>query len=82
MDVYLKDKIIYLTSESENIIDHLEHDCVYVIGGLVDHNAHKGMCYKLATEASIRHGRLPLDKFLQMKARKVLTIDHGKHCMI
>lgn len=76
MDVYLKDKIIYLTSESENIIDHLEHDCVYVIGGLVDHNAHKGMCYKLATEASIRHGRLPLDKFLQMKARKVLTIDH------
>lgn len=27
-------------------------------------------------EAGIRHGRLPLDKFLQMKARKVLTVDH------
>lgn len=37
------------------------------------------MCHKLAIEAGVRHGRLPLDKFLQMKARKVLTIDHGKH---
>lgn len=27
-------------------------------------------------EARVRHGRLPLDKFLKMKARKVLTIDH------
>ncbi|XP_012543434.1 tRNA methyltransferase 10 homolog A [Monomorium pharaonis] len=76
MDVYPKDKIVYLTSESKNVIDCLEHDCVYVIGGLVDHNAHKGMCHKLAIEAGVRHGRLPLDKFLQMKARKVLTIDH------
>lgn len=38
------------------------------------------MCHKLAVEANVKHGRLPLDKFLQMKARKVLTIDHGKHC--
>ncbi|XP_076242457.1 tRNA methyltransferase 10 homolog A isoform X2 [Calliopsis andreniformis] len=70
------DKIIYLTSESENIINHLEHDCVYVIGGLVDHNSRKGLCHKLAIQTGVRHGRLPLDKFLQMKARKVLTIDH------
>ncbi|XP_011866737.1 PREDICTED: tRNA methyltransferase 10 homolog A isoform X2 [Vollenhovia emeryi] len=76
IDVYPKDKIIYLTSESKNVIDCLEHDCVYVIGGLVDHNAHKGMCHKLAEEAGIKHGRLALDEFLQMKARKVLTIDH------
>lgn len=76
INIYPKDKIIYLTSESKNVIDRLEHDCVYVIGGLVDHNAHKGMCHKLAVEAGVKHGRLPLDKFLQMKARKVLTIDH------
>ncbi|XP_053983146.1 tRNA methyltransferase 10 homolog A isoform X2 [Hylaeus volcanicus] len=76
LDVYPKEKIVYLTSESEVIIDHLEHDCVYVIGGLVDHNSHKGLCHKVAVQAGVRHGRLPLDKFLQMKARKVLTVDH------
>lgn len=76
LSVYSKEKIVYLTSESENIIDCLEQDHVYVIGGLVDHNSHKGLCHKLAIEAGIQHGRLPLDKFLQMKARKVLTVDH------
>ncbi|XP_008558822.1 tRNA methyltransferase 10 homolog A [Microplitis demolitor] len=74
--VYSDKKIIYLTSESENIIENLDEDCVYVIGGLVDHNCHKGLCHKLAVEAGIQHARLPLDKFLKMKARKVLTIDH------
>ncbi|KOC60196.1 RNA (guanine-9-)-methyltransferase domain-containing protein 2 [Habropoda laboriosa] len=76
LNIYLKEKIIYLTSESENVISHLEQDSVYVIGGLVDHNSHKGFCHKLAKQAGIRHGRLPLDKFLRMKARKVLTVDH------
>ncbi|XP_031838521.1 tRNA (guanine(9)-N(1))-methyltransferase Trmt10A isoform X1 [Nomia melanderi] len=76
LDIYPKEKIIYLTSESENVINHLEHDCVYVIGGLVDHNSHKGLCHKVAKQAGVRHGRLPLDKFLEMKARKVLTVDH------
>ncbi|XP_043512897.1 tRNA methyltransferase 10 homolog A isoform X1 [Frieseomelitta varia] len=76
LDIYPKEKIIYLTSESENVITQLEHDYVYVIGGLVDHNSHKGLCHKLALQAGVRHGRLPLDKFLNMKARKVLTVDH------
>ncbi|XP_043275392.1 tRNA methyltransferase 10 homolog A [Venturia canescens] len=79
-DSYLKmyndKKIVYLTSESENVVDTLEPDCVYVIGGLVDHNSHKGYCHKLAIQEKVRHARLPLDKFLKMKARKVLTVDH------
>jgi hypothetical protein len=37
----------------------------------------KGLCHRLAVNNNIKHGRLPLDKFLQMKARKVLTVDHG-----
>lgn len=38
----------------------------------------QGLCYKIAVEQGIRHGQLPLAKYVNMKTRKVLTIDHGE----
>lgn len=52
INTYPKDKIIYLTSESKNVIEQLEHDSVYVIGGLVDHNAHKVKYFVLRDSAN------------------------------
>ncbi|KAJ2952794.1 hypothetical protein O0L34_g7153 [Tuta absoluta] len=76
IELFSKDKIVYLTSESDNVIEEFEEDTYYVIGGLVDHNQHKGLCHKIAQEQGIRHAQLPLDKYVNMKTRKVLTIDH------
>ncbi|KAG7157556.1 tRNA methyltransferase 10 homolog A-like [Homarus americanus] len=76
MDIFPKEEVVYLTSESENVITSLDDTKVYVIGGLVDHNVHKGLCYKLAIEKGIKHAKLPLDDFIEMKTRKVLTVDH------
>jgi len=93
-EVWPKDKIVYLTSESDNVVDKLEgsqhcgaarrdifspnipDDHHYIIGGLVDHNRHKGLCHRLATEKGVRHARLPLQEHVNMATRKVLTIDH------
>ncbi|XP_034247642.1 tRNA methyltransferase 10 homolog A isoform X2 [Thrips palmi] len=75
-DVFSKDEIIYLSSESDNIISDLDDTKVYIIGGLVDHNAHKGLCHRLAEEKKIAHAQLPISEFLDLKSRKVLTIDH------
>ena len=44
MDVFESKDIVYLTSESDNVITGLQNDKVYIIGGLVDHNSHK-VCY-------------------------------------
>jgi len=71
-----KEKIVYLTSESENTLDKLEEDKVYIIGGLVDHNQHKGVCHSSAVERGFAHARLPIDEFMDMKTRKVLTVNH------
>lgn len=71
-----KTKVVYLSSESENVIQDFEPGKIYVIGALVDHNLHKGLCHKLAIEDGIEHARLPIDEYVSLKTRKVLAINH------
>ncbi|KAF5292610.1 hypothetical protein FQA39_LY13943 [Lamprigera yunnana] len=75
LDVFPKEKLVYLSSESDNVIKVLEQDKVYIIGGLVDHNSHKGVCYKKAVDQGIAHGQLPISEYFNFKARKVFTIN-------
>ncbi|KJH51863.1 tRNA (guanine-N(1)-)-methyltransferase [Dictyocaulus viviparus] len=75
-DLFQTSEIVYLTADSENVLTKLEESKVYVIGGLVDHNSEKGLCYQLAIRNGYEHARLPIDEFVEMKTRKVLTINH------
>lgn len=38
----------------------------------------QGLCHQIAQDKGISHGQLPIGEFLEMKTRKILTIDHGK----
>lgn len=69
--LWAKEEIVYLTAESENLLEKLEENKVYVIGGLVDHNAHKGLCHSIAKTNGFSHARLPIDQFVQLNTRKV-----------
>uniref|UniRef100_A0A182P8J7 tRNA (guanine(9)-N(1))-methyltransferase n=1 Tax=Anopheles epiroticus TaxID=199890 RepID=A0A182P8J7_9DIPT len=75
MQLFKPSTLVYLTSESEHVLERLEEGCVYVIGGLVDHNQHKGYCHQLAQRHGIRHARLPLAEHLVIKTRTILTIN-------
>lgn len=75
-DVFSQEDIVYLSSDSPNVLSELDESKAYIIGGLVDHNHHKGLCYDLAVQRGIAHAQLPITEFVKLKSRKVITVNH------
>ncbi|XP_076327249.1 tRNA methyltransferase 10 homolog A-like isoform X4 [Tachypleus tridentatus] len=59
---------LYITSFSGAVRENLSK-----YPGIVNWD---GLCYRKAIEKGINHARLPIDEFIKMQTRKVLTIDH------
>ncbi|KAH9482346.1 tRNA (guanine(9)-N1)-methyltransferase [Psilocybe cubensis] len=71
-----KDKIVYLTADTEDELIELKPDEVYIIGGIVDHNRYKNLCLNKANESGVRTARLPIGRYLaSLPTRKVLTVN-------
>uniref|UniRef100_A0A671N8E6 tRNA (guanine(9)-N(1))-methyltransferase n=1 Tax=Sinocyclocheilus anshuiensis TaxID=1608454 RepID=A0A671N8E6_9TELE len=75
-EIMKKEDLVYLTSDSPNVLQELDEAKAYVIGGLVDHNHHKGITFGRAQELGIAHAQLPLGSFVQMNSHKVLAVNH------
>ncbi len=75
-------EVVYLTSESENTLTELKPYSTYIIGGLVDKNREKGICYKRAKQRGIKTARLPIGEFMEMQSRKVLATNHVNEIML
>lgn len=72
-----KEDLVYLTADSPNTITELDNSKVYIIGGLVDHNQHKGICYKKAQAQGISHGKFPIKEHVSIgDYSTVLTVNH------
>jgi tRNA (guanine9-N1)-methyltransferase len=69
-------EIIYLSSESDNVLTHLKPNGTYIIGGLVDKNRHKGICHRRAVSRGIKTAKLPIKEYLEMRDRQVLVTNH------
>ncbi|KAL2268316.1 hypothetical protein VTJ83DRAFT_3162 [Remersonia thermophila] len=65
--------VVYLTSESPYTLERLEANTSYVIGGIVDKNREKGLCYKRAKDFKVRTAKLPIGEYMAMQSRYVLT---------
>ncbi|KAF4456569.1 tRNA (guanine-N(1)-)-methyltransferase [Fusarium austroafricanum] len=74
--------IVYLSSDSPYTLERLEPNTSYVIGGLVDKNREKGLCYKRARERGIRTARLPIGQYMVMQSRTVLATNHVVEIML
>ncbi|EHA48505.1 tRNA (guanine-N(1)-)-methyltransferase [Pyricularia oryzae 70-15] len=74
--------IVYLTSDSPYTLERLEPNTSYVIGGIVDRNRQKGLCYKRACENGVRTAKLPITDYLVMASRQVLTTNQVLEIML
>lgn len=75
-------EVIYLTSESPNTLRELRPYSTYIIGGLVDKNRHKGICYKVACDKNIKTAKLPISEYMEMQSRYVLATNHVVEIML
>jgi tRNA (guanine9-N1)-methyltransferase len=74
--------IIYLSSDSPHTLEKLSPYTSYIIGGIVDKNRHKGLCYKRACERGIPTAKLPIGEYMTMQSRSVLAINHVVEIML
>ncbi|KAI9825319.1 MAG: hypothetical protein M1819_000565 [Sarea resinae] len=77
-----EDEVIYLSSDSPNTLTELKPYSTYIIGGIVDKNRHKGLCYKRAVERGMQTAKLPIGDYLRMSSRFVLTTNHVLEIML
>ncbi len=71
-----KSTLVYLTSDSDHTLEHLDDSKVYVIGGIVDRNRLKRTTINKANELNITTAKLPIEEHLKFCATKVLTVNH------
>ncbi|PKI47539.1 hypothetical protein CRG98_032129 [Punica granatum] len=63
-----KSNLVYLTADSETVLDILDCSKIYIIGGLVDRNRCKGITMKKAQEQEIQTAKLPIGNYLKMSS--------------
>lgn len=69
-----KERLVYLTADSETTLDVLDPKHIYIIGGLVDRNRWKGLTMKKAEDQGIQTAKLPIGTYLKMSSSQVCSV--------
>ncbi|SCU91323.1 LAFA_0F03070g1_1 [Lachancea sp. 'fantastica'] len=73
---------VYLTADTDETLESLEPGTTYIVGGIVDKNRHKLLCYNKARELGIPTRKLPLAQYVNLTGREVLTSTHVIQLML
>lgn len=69
---------VYLTADSPNVLTSIDPDKVYIMGGLVDRNRHKGATFAKAEGLNMATARLPLrESSVSLESSHILTLLHA-----
>ncbi|KAI0194293.1 guanine-1-methyltransferase-domain-containing protein [Xylaria flabelliformis] len=74
--------IVYLTADSPYTLSRLEPNTCYVIGGIIDKNREKGLCYQIARGKNVRTAKLPISEYMILQHRHVLATNHVLEIML
>jgi tRNA (guanine9-N1)-methyltransferase len=81
-----RSSLVYLTAESDTVLEEVDAATTYVIGGFVDRNRHKGATHAKALQLGVRTARLPIGDgdaiVLGKEASRVLAVNHVFELMV
>lgn len=78
-EMKLRDKemnIVYLTGDSDEDLETVDNNTIYIVGALLDHNSLKFASLKRAKELNLKTARLPISKYITTSQRNILAINH------
>ncbi|XP_059110254.1 tRNA methyltransferase 10 homolog B isoform X1 [Peromyscus eremicus] len=56
--------LVYLTPDSEQALEDIDQNTVYIIGGLVDESIQKKVTFQKARDYSVKTARLPIQEYM------------------
>lgn len=83
VDAHDREKLVYLTHDADDVLQTLDPDAVYVIGGIVDRNRLRCATMDKASHLGIKTARLNLDRNISLQhGTPVLTVNHCVEILI
>lgn len=78
LNVFPKEKLVYLTPHCRQELTHFDHDAVYIVGCMVDKVNNEPLSLAKSKKDGLKMAKLPLDRYLEWApgSKKNLNINH------
>ncbi|KAL7637777.1 UNVERIFIED_CONTAM: hypothetical protein RMT77_011389 [Armadillidium vulgare] len=75
LDIFPKEKLVYLTPDARDVMERFDHEAIYIIGGLVNLRDSVNITLGKATRENIKTMKLPVEEYhISKKSNNDLAI--------